>query len=606
MGFLVRKMMKAFEHIPLSQPPHEASALIGWVMVGLTGALYIRVALLQEPTLTGWILLISLLSVRRLPGTFKQLRIQSHLRRNELKLLPLSTLVSLNKSRPDQRYLGDGFDWRPQHAQWAYELLATGGPRGSRGSGWIHQLSFRHAALGQPFSETEGHTLIVGTTGAGKTRTFDLLIAQAIARGEAVVILDPKGDRDLRLSAQRMLNAFGRGRDLVVFHPAFPDLSVRLDPLRNFNRPSELSSRIAGAIPSSHPSDPFKAFGQRALDQIIQGLLFLAIRPTLTQIRRILEGGPEGLVQQALEHHLRAVLGVGWKARIPQAVRGRTHGSGLNALAAYYREQIAPCHPALPLEGLLALYEHDRNHFGKMVASLLPVMNLLTNGPLETLLSPDPHDRDDPRPITDLGRIIERKQVAYLGLDALSDGPAAGMIGSLILSDLTAVAGERYNAGTTDDPVHVFIDEAAEVINEPCIQLLNKGRGAGIRMTIATQTLADFTARMGSEARALQVLGNVNNLIALRVMDAETQKFVTRNLPTFRRRTIMRTLGNATLGPEPQQFSGNLGERLIEEDAELFPPALLGQLPDLHYLGKLAGGRIIKGRIPLLVESKNG
>jgi len=80
---------------------------------------------------------------------------------------------------------------------------------------------------------------------------------------------------------------------------------------------------------------------------------------------------------------------------------------------------------------------------------------------------------------------------------------------------------------------------------------------------------------------------------------------VTRNLPTFRRKSIMRTLGNATLGPEPAQFSGNLGERLIEEDAELFPPALLGQLPDLHYLAKLAGGRIIKGRIPLLVGDGN-
>lgn len=124
-------------------------------------------------------------------------------------------------------------------------------------------------------------------------------------------------------------------------------------------------------------------------------------------------------------------------------------------------------------------------------------------------------------------------------------------------------------------------------------------------MTIATQTLADLSARMGSDARALQILRNVNNLIALRVTDADTQRYVTQNLPRFRRRTILRTLGNATLGPETHQFSGNLGERLIEEDADLFPPALLGQLPNLHYLGKLAGGRIIKGRIPLLTDDSH-
>jgi conjugal transfer pilus assembly protein TraD len=235
-----------------------------------------------------------------------------------------------------------------------------------------------------------------------------------------------------------------------------------------------------------------------------------------------------------------------------------------------------------------------------MVASLLPVMTMLTSGPLEGLLSPDASPIEDSRPITDLGRIIARQQVAYIGLDALSDGPVATMIGLLLLSDLTAVAGERYNQGIPPTPVNIFIDEAAEIINDPAIQLLNKGRGAGIRMTIATQTIADFTARLGSEAKTLQVLGNVNNLLALRVQDAETQRYVTQNLPTFRRKTILRTLGNATLGPDPHLFTGNLGERLIEEDADLVPSALLGQLADLHYFGKLAGGRVIKGRIPLL------
>ena len=597
--------MKMHEHRPLIEPPQELLALGTWLGIALTGALEIRLAQLDGPLLKGWVLLILPGIIRHLPGTFRYLRLHRRLRKTSLKTLSLSGLKAWGTAHPHQRYLGDGFEWKPQHAQWAHELLAMGGLKGVEGSGWVHQLSSGHIDLFQSLSETEGHTLIVGTTGAGKTRTFDLLMAQAIARGEAVIMIDPKGDRDLRNCAKRMLDALGRPKDLVIFHPAFPDQSVRLDPLRNFNRPSELSSRIAGAMPSTNPSDPFKAFGQRALDQIIQGLLFLNQRPRLSEIRRILEGGPDGLTQNVLEHHLRNVLGVGWRARIPQAARGRGSASGIHALLSYYRDQVAPLHPALPLEGVLALYEHDRNHFGKMVASLLPVMNTLTTGSLEGLLSPDPGDHDDGRPITDLGRIIERKQVAYIGLDALSDGPSAAMIGSLLLSDLTAVAGERYNAGSPNVPIHIFIDEAAEVINEPAIQLLNKGRGAGIRMTIATQTLADFSARMGSEARALQVLGNVNNLLALRVMDAETQKYVTRNLPTFRRKTILRTLGNATLGPDPHQFSANLGERLIEEDADLFPPALLGQLPDLHYLGKLAGGRIIKGRIPLLIDESH-
>ena len=38
----------------------------------------------------------------------------------------------------------------------------------------------------------------------------------------------------------------------------------------------------------------------------------------------------------------------------------------------------------------------------------------------------------------------------------------------------------------------------------------------------------------------------------------------------------------------------------MEEEAELFQPALLGQLPNLHYIARLAGGRLVKGRLPIL------
>ena len=248
----------------------------------------------------------------------------------------------------------------------------------------------------------------------------------------------------------------------------------------------------------------------------------------------------------------------------------------------------------------MALYEHDAVHFSKMVASLLPVLNMLTSGSLGDLLAPDPNNIDDPRKMTDLAKIIERREVAYFGLDALSDSLVGSAIGAILLSDLAAVAGQRYNYGKDLAPVHLFIDEAAEVMNDPCIQLLNKGRGASIHITIATQTFADFTARLGSEAKARQVLANVNNLIALRVLDAETQRYVVNNLPMIHRQSIMRSHGASQPGQNPALFSGTQSERLEEAEAPLFPAALLGQLPDLHYVGKFAGGYMMKARLPLI------
>ena len=51
------------------------------------------------------------------------------------------------------------------------------------GQAWIHGIEPDEKVLYQDLKHVEGHTLIVGTTGAGKTRLFDLLISQAILRG---------------------------------------------------------------------------------------------------------------------------------------------------------------------------------------------------------------------------------------------------------------------------------------------------------------------------------------------------------------------------------------------------------------------------------------
>jgi conjugal transfer pilus assembly protein TraD len=154
-----------------------------------------------------------------------------------------------------------------------------------------------------------------------------------------------------------------------------------------------------------------------------------------------------------------------------------------------------------------------------------------------------------------MAECIDRAQVVYLGLDSLSDTMVGSAIGSILVADLAAVAGDRYNYGVSLKPVNVFIDEAAEVVNDPFIQLLNKGRGAGLRLTVATQTFADFAARTGSEAKARQVLGNINSLIALRVLDAETQQYVTDSLPKTRLRSVMLTQGSTTSSHNPLLYT---------------------------------------------------
>ncbi|UUZ66286.1 hypothetical protein LP417_35310 (plasmid) [Polaromonas sp. P1-6] len=58
---------------------------------------------------------------------------------------------------------------------------------------WIHGIGVeQEQELGIPLSALTGHTLITGTTRAGKTRLFELLTTQLIDMGSCLIVIDPK------------------------------------------------------------------------------------------------------------------------------------------------------------------------------------------------------------------------------------------------------------------------------------------------------------------------------------------------------------------------------------------------------------------------------
>lgn len=600
----------AFNYEMYLRPNYEAYAVGGWLAgIGLAAGGYFLSPLPPAPFL--WMGATSgLMALMRGPEAYKRWKRSRALRGQSIQYVHLEQLKKKMDKNPDKVWMGWGFDWGQSHAQIAHDILNNDHSEFLKqdpdqvGAPWIHGINEGEDDLFLPLAHLNAHLLIAGTTRAGKTRLYDLLIIQAILRGEPVIVIDPKGDKELRDNIKAACAFMGQPERFVYFHPGFPEDSVRIDPLRNFNRSTELASRIAAIMPSESGADPFKAFGQMALNNIVQGLLFSLRRPNLVLLRRYLEGGAEKLVIEAVSAYCDDHMpGWGQDARNYLA-KANTTEKKAQALVTYYRNHVQELHPSPDLEGLLSMWEHDRAHFGKMIASLLPVLNMLTSGTLGSLLSPNADDPDDLRPITDMSRVINNNQVLYIGLDSLSDNMVGSAIGSILLADLTAVAGDRYNYGINDVPVNVYVDEAAEVINDPCIALLNKGGGAKFRMAVATQTFADFEARTGSKAKAQQILGNLNNLVVLRVINGDTQEYITENLPKTRYRYIMKTHGTSSSAKDPLEHSGNHGERLMEEEADLFPAQLLGMLADGQYIAKVSGGRILKGRLPLLTTEK--
>ncbi len=495
--------------------------------------------------------------------------------------------------------VGRGFVWTERTTARLYDRLrGSPGPLPrSSGEGGDHRLHAlgRERPLVLPYAQRSGNTLVLGAPGSGKTHWIGSLIAQDIARGECVLVLDPKGDRDLEARARE--GARRHARPYAYLHLAHPERSCRLDALAEATRVSELASRIVRLLPAGEGSSPFVAFSWMVLEAIGEGLRARGERITLAALHRHTLDRGRTLATALLEERLRP------RGRFPtlHAPRGRPAGPAeeqdswlANLVGAYRRERAGE--PTL--EKILAVAEHDPGHYGKMVASLVPLLGSLTSGALRSLLSPECGPEGDPRPVWDADRLCRPGTVTYAGLDTLGDPFVGQAVGALLLGELAALAARRYADGRHPTPVQVYIDEAGETAGTALIQLLNKGRGSGFHLTLCLQTLSDLAARLGGEAPARVVLGNTTQLVVFRVRDGFTQRYCSEQfgrdeVPVVR---IGKTTTRGRDGLGRGHRSGAHSRSLSGERRERVPPDILGTLPTGHFFASLAAGRLVKGR----------
>jgi conjugal transfer pilus assembly protein TraD len=521
--------------------------------------------------------------------------------------MKLTELVEKVKKRPDDIWLGDGFNWTSAETQLLHDLKAQNPEKllspemNEGGAQWLHGLA-ESLDLYERIKTFEGHTLIAGTPGSGKTRLYGMLIPQFILRGECVIVIDPKGDHDLRKILREACEFMGEPERYIEFHPAYPDTSARIDPIKNWNRVTEPASRIASLVPSETGSDPFTAFSWKVVNDIVAGLIMIEERPNLVWLRRMIEGGVDQLVEKAIRAYFNR-FSTSWMEEAKPYIQSpsKKQSGELPGLVQFYKQVFQHKYHSMELDGIISSYEHNREHLQKMIASLIPIMSMLTSGPLKDLLSPSA-DPDDPRVLTDMAKVIRNKQVLYIGLDSLSDKVVGSAVGSIFLAELAAVAGDRYNYDfdAMKKPVNIFVDEASEVVNDPMIQILNKARGAGFRAFMATQTIADFAARLGDKDKARQVIANMNNNIILRLNDGESAEYIAEmfdKVPIKKMEVNYRSGVDSSIGEDE---AGAYAEALKTEEVELFPPAMYKKLPDLNFIASMTGGKMLKGRIPIV------
>lgn len=627
--------MRSYED--MFRPSHEAWATAGW------GASIALLIVLHPPFWWAALFLVIPMLIMRARQLERLWSFRLSLAVQRMPVIPILKLIAKSRHMRENRnclYLGRGFNWGQRHAEVARQIMNRNVeeipdvpefvknaihrvnliPPGERtpvqrataylvkgllpantkpvsdaaiGLPWIHGLGAADDEdIGLPIDSLTGHTLIPGTTRAGKTRLFELLTTQVIDMGSCLIVMDPKKDEDwvrrLRKECKR------KGRKFLYFDAAKPSESIRINPLANWNNLSEPATRIGQLVDAD---GSFAAFAWKTLVRVQRGLVAAGEKPNIKNTKYYVQMGVESLCERVMTLHFTAKYGPEWDRDIKSAPSGSAGGKGpATRLDLMIAKFISEGEPNDAIDGLVAMIRHSKEHFSKMIQVLEPILEMLGSDEIGELLSPDPTNVNDKRPIYDMRRVIDEKAVLYIGLDSLSNKTIASAIGSILLADLASTLGSIYNFATNKADAYLFVDEAAEVANDQLIQVLNKGGGAGMKVFLAAQSISDFTVRFQSRDKANQLLANLNNIISLRVRDLDSANYICEMFGEVATRAL--EIGFSTGSGSSDaftEFRSNVSRNLKSADTALVSPSLLMRLPPLHYFAFISGRSYFKG-----------
>ena len=487
-------------------------------------------------------------------------------------------------------------------------------------------------------NDRAGHTAVFGTTGTGKTRLMELLVTQDILNDKCVIVVDPKGDFDLILRMYEVATLAGKQDQFNAIHLGFPSESARYNPISSYSRITEVANRITSQLPKDGQSRAFTEFVWRYINMLAQ--IFERLGEEISY-NSLLENSTsvDDLLIRYIKYHL-AENGIDSSTfanqtkelisrmrdkedtAISRGREGMGHSDQSWAAVKLYKYSVAANRnkrlPSDPVcDAAIKTWEYDKTYYDKLTASLYPMLEKVSTGLLKSLLSPNINDDSDKRPIINMRDVIRTNGILYIGMDTLTDQTVGGAVGNSFLDDLTSIAGEIYKVGTNfglpteseEDnkrTICLHVDEVNEVMGDSFIPLLNKGRGAGVRATIYTQTVSDLTVRLDNkEAKTEQALGNVNTLIMLRVRNDKTAEVLTKkagDVTISNLTTVSAATDNVSLDSD-HSYTSKIEDRITTEKIPLISTGDITSLP----IGQCfieSKGSIYKAIIPLLDDPK--
>jgi hypothetical protein len=319
-----------------------------------------------------------------------------------------------------------------------------------------------------PFSGESGgtHTLVVGATGSGKTVTQTSIATRAIERGMGAVVIDPKGDRDLREQVRRAAMLAGR-----PFLEWTPDGDTVYNPYARGGA-SEIADKALAGERFTEPH--YLRQAQRYLGHVVRALRETGTEVSLRAIVEHLDSGRLELLARELPEPA---------ARVTFAY--------LDSLSPRQQSELAGVRDRLAI-----LAESDVG----------PWLDPQTKG-VERF---------------DLLTAVSQRAVVYFGLESDTRPLLSAMLGAAIVQDLQTTVASLQAAPA---PTLVVIDEFSAIAADQVVRLFGRARSAGLSLLLGTQELSDL--RLPGRERLLeQVLGNLSVLIAHRQVVPESAELI--------------------------------------------------------------------------------
>lgn len=518
--------------------------------------------------------------------------------------------------RPGHTFLARGFAWTGEHVEalQALSLARVSMPLERKealaGNAMLQGVgAAEERDLFIPDVLLKQHVFVLGAPGSGKTRFLELLIEQAVARGEAVVVIDPKGDERLLDRAYDAAARHGRAAAFRTLALPFPYQSVRYNPLLHYTRPSEIADRIALVLPRGGKSEAFRDFAWDITNIIASALHLAGEEMTLAKLNRYAFYDTWGLVRKL-------VLRYCPNPPDPQDPR---------LLVAHYQEHCSARGTSIPeLDALIGLASMKPDHFQKISSALRPILGKLTTRGIGTLLSPRERKPSvgtaspgataeapgAPKEPEDLSweEVDANRLIVYFFLGSLMGADTASGVARMALSDLQSFIGRKYAyqdaAGFA--PMTVVVDEVADAFAAESVNILNKARGASLSMILAGQSIADLEVALETRADARRALANIGSFVTLRAANPEDAGY-------FSDKCGLRPLRHLSAGEsyEPALFSS--GRSGIDDFAyhssrqvgirneRLVPTWAIDELPRFHFFATWAG-QTYKAVLPFLSD----